>query len=85
MRHLTGRAVRIALGSAAAVATLALPLALASLHTTTTADTTPSVQAAQEPPAAFDPGEEDLPVPKKPKPTGPGDDTGSWVWDNKEP
>ncbi|MFF3329516.1 hypothetical protein ACFYWX_08115 [Streptomyces sp. NPDC002888] len=81
MRHVTGRAVRIAVGTAAAVATLALPLALGILHTTPS-DSAPSVRAAQAPPADSDPGDPgDLPLPKPSKPTGPPEDTGSWVWD----
>ncbi|MFG2132407.1 hypothetical protein ACGFNV_31985 [Streptomyces sp. NPDC048751] len=82
MRQVTGRAVRNALGTAAAIATLALPLALGTLHSAS-ADSAPSVRAAQAPPTAVGLDDDDLPtLPKPPKPK-PGDPTGSWVWDRE--
>ncbi|MGW0826397.1 hypothetical protein [Streptomyces sp. NPDC002845] len=70
MRHITGRAVRTAIGTVAALATLALPLVLGTAHTAPS-DGTSSVRAI----------ELDSLDPTYPNPEKPGDDTGSWVWD----
>ncbi|WP_105975261.1 hypothetical protein [Streptomyces geranii] len=80
MRRITARAARTALGSAAALATLALPLVLGTLHTGP-ATGTYSVQATETTP---DSGVDEFGDPIGPKPK-PGDPTGSWVWDKLHP
>ncbi|MGP4051732.1 hypothetical protein [Streptomyces sp. 2A115] len=87
MRHITGRAVRTAIGTAAAIATLALPLVLGTAHAAPS-DGTSSVRIASDP---VEPVEFDDPKPPKPAkpekpvdPEKPIDTTGSWVWDDWE-
>jgi hypothetical protein len=74
MRHITGRTFRTVIGTAATIATLALPLVLGTAHTAPS-DGARSVTAS-EPVDLGDLDQSTLPKPKK-----PGDEKGSWVWD----
>ncbi|WP_432133041.1 MULTISPECIES: hypothetical protein [unclassified Streptomyces] len=74
MRQITRRAARTAVGTAAVVAALALPLTLGA-SAAVAADTPPA-------PVVI---EDDLGDPPMPKPEKPTEDTGSWVWDKFEP
>lgn len=76
MIRITGRAVRISVTALAAAAAFALPLALTVQH---------GASAQSQRVTAAD--DLDLPVVTKqtpPKPKGPGDYTGSWVWDGQD-
>ncbi|GAB2844459.1 hypothetical protein GCM10027074_08990 [Streptomyces deserti] len=82
MTHITGRALRTAIGTAAAIAALALPLVLGTTHAPDP-DGAPVVRAAQAAATGTEPDEPG--EPGLPKPTQPGDDKGSWVWDKEKP
>ncbi|BBC36331.1 hypothetical protein SGFS_076250 [Streptomyces graminofaciens] len=77
MGHITGRVVRTAIGTAAALATLALPLVL-GIHSASSAPAGQTVVTAVD---LDGDGIDDGALPKPPK---NDTDKGSWVWD-KEP
>lgn len=74
MRHITGRTIRTAIGTAATIATLALPLVLGTAHAAPS-DGASSVTAS-DPVDLGDLDKSTLPKQKKPV-----DERGSWVWD----
>ncbi|MFI8187462.1 hypothetical protein ACIF8T_01400 [Streptomyces sp. NPDC085946] len=83
MRHINGRAVRTAIGTAAATAALALPLVLGGGQAAA-ADDTLVLQAGQDVTVVgTDPEVPEEPV--FPKPKDPGEGKGSWVWDKEKP
>ncbi|MEU6376558.1 hypothetical protein [Streptomyces sp. NPDC046909] len=79
MGHITGRVVRTAIGTAAALATLALPLVL-GIHSASSA---PAGQTSVTAAGVGGDGD-DLDDGNLPKPPKNDTDKGSWVWD-KEP
>ncbi|MFF5366281.1 hypothetical protein [Streptomyces sp. NPDC013187] len=86
MRHITGRAVRLAVGTTAAIAAVGLPLVSGSVYAAASEPATgASVVQAGEAVGADAEGTEEPVELTLPKPKDPGDGKGSWVWDKEKP